>query len=345
MRGEVSETRQCAMETIEISEAHHFPYLHARGLIELGWCHLQEGDIQPGIERLEEGIAKFRATGALTTMPAAQALLAEARGSAGRAKDGLQVVEEALAYIGESGERDSEAELHRIRGILHLASGADDGALAEASFDKALEVAREQKARAWELRAATALARLYHDSGRTEERRDLLDPLCAWFKEGLESADLRAARAQLELLAATVRDGDKVRIHYTIRAEGRKMLDRAKSSSPAEVSVGGDELLPAVSQALIGMVPGDKTALNLTPAEAFGERDEERLIHVRRASVPEEEKEGDIFTIEHEGKSVLITVVEIEDEFATCDLNHPWAGQTLSYEIKLQKILPGGRQR
>jgi len=75
---------------------------------------------------------------------------------------------------------------------------------------------------------------------------------------------------------------------------------------------------------------------------------------VRRASVPEEEKEGDIFTIEHEGKSVLITVVEIEDEFVTCDLNHPWAGQTLSYEIKLQKIfpaadsarpfLPGGRK-
>ena len=85
--------------------------------------------------------------------------------------------------------------------------------------------------------------------------------------------------------------------------------------------------------------------MNLTPAEAFGERDEERLIHVPRASVPEEAKEGDIFTIEHEGKSVLITVVEIEDEFATCDLNHPWAEQTLSYEIKLQKILPGGRQR
>ncbi|MFP6689315.1 MAG: FKBP-type peptidyl-prolyl cis-trans isomerase, partial [Alphaproteobacteria bacterium] len=238
-----------------------------------------------------------------------------------------------------------EAELHRIRGILHLTSGADDGALAEASFDKALEVAREQKTRAWELRAAAALARLYHDSGRTEEGRDLLGPLCAWFKEGLESADLRAARAQLELLAATVRDGDKVRIHYTIRAEGGKMLDRTKSSSPAEVSVGGDELLPAVSQALIGMVPGGKTALNLTPAEAFGERDEERLIHVPRASVPEEAKEGYIFTIEHEGKSVLITVVEIEDEFATCDLNHPWAGQTLSYEIKLQKILPGARQR
>ena len=344
LRGEVSETRQCAMETIEISEAHHFPYLHARGLIELGWCHLQEGDIQPGIERLEEGIAEFRATGALTTMPAAQALLAEALGAAGRAEDGLQVVEEALAYIGDSGERDSEAELHRIRGVLHLASGADDGALAEASFDKALEVAREQKARAWELRAATALARLYHDSGRTEEGRELLGPLYAWFKEGLESADLRAARAQLELLAATVRDGDKVRIHYTIRAEGGKMLDRTKSSSPAEVTVGGSELLPAVSQALIGMVPGGKATLTLTSTEAFGEHDEERMIHVPRASIPEEAKPGDIFTIQHEDQPVLITVLEVEDDFATCDLNHPWAGQTLNYEIKLQKILPGGRQ-
>ena len=301
LRGEVSETRQCAMEAIEISEANHYPYLQARGLIELGWCHLQEGDIAAGIARLEEGIAKFRATGALTTMPVAQVLLAEALGAAGRAEEGLQVVAEALAYIGDSGERDSEAELHRIQGILHLAMGADDSSEAEASFEKALETAREQKARAWELRAATALARLYHDSGRTEAGRDLLGPLYAWFKEGLESADLRAARAQLELLAATVRDGDKVRIHYTIRSESGKMLDRTKSSSPAEVAIGGDELLPAVSQALIGMVPGAKTELTLTPAEAFGERDEERLIHVPRASIPEEAKEGDIFTIEHEG--------------------------------------------
>ena len=344
LRGEVSETRKCATETIEISEAHHFPYLHARGLIELGWCHLQEGDIQLGIERLEEGIAKFRATGALTTMPAAQVLLAEALGASGQAEEGLRVVEEALAYIDESGERDSEAELHRIRGILHLASGADNAAEAEACFNKALEVAREQKARAWKLRAATALARLYHDSGRTEEGRDLLGPLYAWFKEGLESADLRAARAQLELLAATVRDGDKVRIHYTIRSESGKMLDRTRSSSPAEVTVGGSELLPVVSKALIGMVPGGKTELTLTPSLAFGERDEDRMIHVPRASVPEEAKAGDIFTIQHEGQSVLITVLEIEDDFATCDLNHPWAGQTLNYEIKLQKILPGGRQ-
>jgi peptidylprolyl isomerase len=146
----------------------------------------------------------------------------------------------------------------------------------------------------------------------------------------------------LEVLAATVRKGDKVRIHYTIRAEGGKMLDRTKSSSPAEVTVGGDELLPVVSEALIGMVPGAKMKLALTPAEAFGERDEDRMIHVPRNSVPEDAKAGDIFTIDHEGQSVLITVLEIEDDFATCDLNHPWAGQTLNYEIKLQKILPGG---
>ena len=342
LRGEVSETRKCAVETIEISEANHFPYIHARGLIELGWCHLQEGDIAQGIEHLEEGIAEFRATGALTTMPAAQALLAEALGAAGRAEDGLHVVADAIDYIGRSGERDSEAELYRIQGVLHLATGAADAAAAEASFDKALEIARGQKARAWELRAATALARLYHDSGRTEEGRELLGPLYAWFKEGLETADLRAARAQLEVLAATVRKGDKVRIHYTIRAEGGKMLDRTKSSSPAEVTVGGDELLPVVSEALIGMVPGAKMKLALTPAEAFGERDEDRMIHVPRNSVPEDAKAGDIFTIDHEGQSVLITVLEIEDDFATCDLNHPWAGQTLNYEIKLQKILPGG---
>ncbi|HJN60544.1 MAG TPA: hypothetical protein QF630_05815, partial [Alphaproteobacteria bacterium] len=81
--------------------------------------------------------------------------------------------------------------------LVEFSSAVDHGAEAEANFEKALAVARGQKARAWELRAATALARLYHDSDRTEEGRDLLGPLYAWFKEGLESADLRAARAQL----------------------------------------------------------------------------------------------------------------------------------------------------
>jgi FKBP-type peptidyl-prolyl cis-trans isomerase 2/predicted ATPase len=338
LRGEVSETRAYASEAAELCAANHFPYLHARALIELGWCDLQDGNIGAGLKQMEDGIAAFRATGALTTMPAAQALYAEALGAAGRAADGLAVIDEALAAIAESGERDSEAELLRIEGMLYLASGGKE-AEAEAAFDQALEVAREQKARAWELRAATALARLYHDSGRSEEVRDLLAPLYAWFKEGLGTADLRAARSQLEIMQATVKDGDRVVIQYTIRNETGKMLDRSKAASPVEVTIGGGDLLPTVSQALIGMVPGGKTELTLTPSAGFGERDENRMIRVPRASVPKEAKAGDIYTIEHENKPVLISVAEITDEFAVCDLNHPWAGQTLTYEIKLQKIL------
>ena len=113
----------------------------AHALIELGWYHLQEGDIDTGIQRMEDGIAKFRATGALTTMPAAQALLAEALSAAGRAEEGLAAADEALAAIGENGERDRELELHCIKGVLYLASGAAGGE-AGPSFDKALEVAR-----------------------------------------------------------------------------------------------------------------------------------------------------------------------------------------------------------
>lgn len=101
LHGEVSETRQCATEAIEIAEMHHFPYLQARGLVAPGWCCLQEGDIAQGIDHLEAGIAAFHATGALTTLPAAL-------GAAGRAEDGLGVIAEALDYIETSGERDIE---------------------------------------------------------------------------------------------------------------------------------------------------------------------------------------------------------------------------------------------
>ena len=141
-------------------------------------------------------------------------------------------------------------------------------------------------------------------------------------------------------MQATAQDGDRVLIQYTIHTETGNMLDRTKALNPAEVTVGGTELLPVVSLALIGIVPGGKTELALTPAQAFGERDEECMIHVPRASIPKEAAAGDIYTIQHDGEPVLITVAEIEGDFATCDLNHPWVRQTLKYEIKLTKILP-----
>jgi predicted ATPase len=102
--------------------------------------------------------------------------------------------------VDRTGERWFEAELHRLRGQCLIAHQQGAGAAAEACFRRALDAAQKQQAKLWELRAATSLARLWRDGGKPAEARDLLAPVCGWFTEGFETADLKDARALLDAL-------------------------------------------------------------------------------------------------------------------------------------------------
>ena len=77
-----------------------------------------------------------------------------------------------------------------------------DAAKAQVYFEHALAVARQQKAKSWELRAAMSLARLWRDQGKVSEARELLAPVYGWFTEGFDTRDLKEAKALLEELAA-----------------------------------------------------------------------------------------------------------------------------------------------
>jgi predicted ATPase len=88
--------------------------------------------------------------------------------------------------------------VHRLRGDLQLAQSAI--ADAETSYGRALEIARSQDARLWEIRVATSLARLWFDQGKRREARDLLAPVYAWLTEGFDTPDLKDARALLDQL-------------------------------------------------------------------------------------------------------------------------------------------------
>jgi predicted ATPase len=92
-----------------------------------------------------------------------------------------------------------EAELHRLRGEALLA-GAGTVSEAETAIEKAIDVARQQNAKSWELRAATSLARLRQQQGRPQEAAALLAPILGWFTEGFDTADLQAARTLLDEL-------------------------------------------------------------------------------------------------------------------------------------------------
>jgi tetratricopeptide (TPR) repeat protein len=193
--------RRQAEEALELAtEFEATGYFRAWAAILVAYAETLDSPEAAGRARLQSAIESFKETGARLRLPYFLALLADARLRAGEADAGLDVVEKGLSHGRETNERWWDAELHRLRAELMLAGGAH-AAEAEAALTRALEIARGQQARSLELRAARALAGVWAGSGRTEEARALLTPVYSSFTEGLETPDLRAARALLSRLS------------------------------------------------------------------------------------------------------------------------------------------------
>jgi predicted ATPase len=108
----------------------------------------------------------------------------------GQVDEGMHLMAEALALVDTTGDRHMEAELHRLLGELLLRQVVPEAQAAEACFHRALDIARRQQAKWWELRAATSLARLWQQQGKRAEARELLAEIYGWFTEGFDTADL-----------------------------------------------------------------------------------------------------------------------------------------------------------
>jgi predicted ATPase len=132
-------------------------------------------------------------------LPFYLSLLAQIYGKARRVAEGLATIDEALAVARAHNERGWDAELHRLRGDLLLAHGADTSD-AEAAIFRAIEIARSQQARSLELRATMSLARLWITQNRTDDAKRRLEDVYAWFTEGFETPDLQAAHHLLAQL-------------------------------------------------------------------------------------------------------------------------------------------------
>ena len=127
--------------------------------------------------------------------------MAKAHADLGQFDDARRCIGEAVTAAEASGERWWEADFHRVAGEIELMSPERNAVKAQTSFERALEIARAQQARSFELRAATSLARLRRDQGRRAEARDLLAPVYGWFTEGFDTPDLKEAKSLLEELA------------------------------------------------------------------------------------------------------------------------------------------------
>jgi len=155
-----------------------------------------------GIELILQGLTLYRDADNEIVVPFCLIWLAEACARARQPEEAFNRLTDAIRLVDTTKERWVEAELHRMRGDLLIATG--DRAAAEASYRQALSVGRQQNARLFELRAATGLARLWRDQGKEAEARDLLAPVCGWFTEGFDAPVLGEAKELLKQLSRRV---------------------------------------------------------------------------------------------------------------------------------------------
>jgi class 3 adenylate cyclase/predicted ATPase len=148
-----------------------------------------------------DGINALRSAGQTVFIPKYLSWLARTYAKLGKFEDAWRCIGEAETAIETRKERWCEAEVNRIAGKIALRSAADDPLKAQAYFERALAVARQQQAKSWELRAAMSMARLWRDQGKRDEARELLAPVYGWFTEGFDTRDLKEAKALLDELS------------------------------------------------------------------------------------------------------------------------------------------------
>jgi class 3 adenylate cyclase/tetratricopeptide (TPR) repeat protein len=195
-----AEVQVAAEEEMAIGADLGFQLWHAVGTLHKGAGMLLQGRREEALPLLLKGYRDFRATGAEVRAPGYLALLGDAYTQSGRYEDAHRALAEGLAVAEKNDDRCHEAELHRLRGELLLA-GAPDEAAGEGCFRQAIETARRQQSRAWELRATVSLARLWQRQGRRDEARAALAAVLGAYTEGFTTPDLMDAVALLENLA------------------------------------------------------------------------------------------------------------------------------------------------
>ena len=201
LRREPTRAGQRGAAATAVSTEHGFPFWKAWGAMMRGKAQCDAGARIEGIRHLQQGLTDYEATGAGMGKTLFLSLLAEAQLGNAQFADGLASIAAARDFAARTGEDAFLPELHRLEGELLIGADPLAAASAESCFLSALDHAKRQNAKSWELRAATSLARLWQAQGQGEDAFALLAPLRAWFTEGHSTDDLVTASALLDQLS------------------------------------------------------------------------------------------------------------------------------------------------
>jgi predicted ATPase len=200
--GNYSRATALTHELCASADEKNAPFWRVNGTLNQGFLFALTGDASNAVQMITSGITALRLMGFTLGTPWWLSYLAIAHAELGQFDDAWRCVGETMSTIETTKERWFEAEANRIAGKIALKSPKPDAVKAEAYFERALFVARQQQAKSWELRAAMSMARLWRSQDKPQQAHKQLAPVYGWFTEGFDTLDLKEAKVLLEELHA-----------------------------------------------------------------------------------------------------------------------------------------------
>src|SRR3984957_20880512 len=186
---------------LKISQQHSMGYYLALSRLYLSWGHTQLGNTQRGFDDFRKSLADYRDQGNRVIVPGFLGALARLEASAQNYERALALIDEALVMSQQGGDRLYDSNLHRLRGNILLKREPANPVQAEDAFKTSLAIAKQQGARAFELLASLALAKLYQATGRLVEAHAVLSPALEGFSPTPEMPVIAKAQTLLAALA------------------------------------------------------------------------------------------------------------------------------------------------
>lgn len=138
-----------------------------------------------------------------------------------------------------------------------------------------------------------------------------------------------------------VKDGDTVKVHYTGKLENGDVFDSSREQEPFEFTVGNRAVIPGFEKGVLGMEVGDTKTIEIPPEEAYGEKQDELVVEVKKSEFPEDitPTVGQRLQIKQgDGNPIVVTITDLTEESITLDANHPLAGYTLFFDVEVVDI-------
>jgi class 3 adenylate cyclase/predicted ATPase len=200
--GNYTTARAEADELVTLASEKGSTMWKAFGVSRQGFLAAMTDKAPDAVQIITSSIDTAQSTGSTLWTPLNLSQLARAYAAIGKFDDAWRCIGEARTAMATAKETWWEAEVHRIAGEIAWQSPKPDVAKAQAYFERALAVARQQQAKSWELRAAMSLARLWRSQNKVPQAREVLAPVYGWFTEGFDTRDLKDAKALLAELMA-----------------------------------------------------------------------------------------------------------------------------------------------